>query len=394
VFRRKLAIIVPVLVTLIFGAWTVIIGPLLPNIAGDFGISVEIAGLLLALNFAGALVSVMLGGILADRFGKQQVFAVALGGFAAAAFLFAVGQSFAVIAGACLLGGAMGCSLEGLCGAIFADHDPARRGRNMNLLQIAFSTGAVAALVTTSLLHRYTVPWQTIYLALAWVTALVFLFSLFMRVSPAPADAPISLPIVRRVITDPLLVLLVVAIALYVGAEMGLAQWISRILTLGGSGEATAMLAPALFWGMTGVGRFASGVLCHRFSDLRVLTWLLAGGLLSFLVLLLPFGQWPLWVGTALAGLTFSGVWPLIVSQGSGRYPAYSGTAIALLVVAGNVGGMLFPALVGFPVEGGASWLGILYVGMLFLLLTVTIYLYARLSRAGQSVALPVTNHN
>ena len=378
VSRRTLAIIVPVLTTLLFGSWSVIIGPLLPQIALTFDMKVEIAGVLLAVNYAGAVVSVFIGGILADRYGKKRVMLVALGGFALAIGLFATGQSFPVIAGACLLGGALGGSLEGLCGAVIADYDPSRSGRNMNLLQVAFSLGAVAALVTSSLLNEYGIPWRTVYIVLGAVALPVFLLACFMVVPPAPPAEPISPRIVRRVVTDPMMVLLVVAVAFYVGAEMGLAQWISRILEKAGSKESTAILAAALFWGMTGVGRLASGVLCHYHDGLRVLKWLLAGGLLSFVVLLLPYGQWPLWVGTGLAGLTFSGVWPLIISQGSDRYPAYSGTAVALLVVASTFGAMIFPALMGFPVEQLSPRWGILLTGILFALLAATIARYAR----------------
>jgi fucose permease len=378
VLRRFFAILVPVLTTLIFGSWNVIIGPLLPEIAQTFNMKVEYAGLLLAINFAGAIMSVLVGGILADRYGKKRIFLVAMGGFTVAAYLYAIGNSFAMIAAICLLGGALGGSLEGLCGAIIADADPQHSSRNMNMLQIAFSAGAVLALVLTSLLKKNGVSWRSEYLTLGCVATPIFLLSLFMSVPPAPQDAPISPRIIRRVVTDPLMVLLIVAIAFYVGAEMGLAQWISRILGKGGTGDSTAVLAPALFWGMTGVGRFASGLLCHYHPALRVLKWLLIGGLLSFVVLLLPHGQWPLWIGTGLAGLTFSGVWPLIVSQGSGRYPAYSGTTVALMVVAGNIGGMIFPPLIGFPVERLSPWWGLLFTGLLFIGLTITITLYHR----------------
>lgn len=379
--RRLLTILVPVLTTLIFGSWNVIIGPLLPEVARTFNIKVEIAGILLAINFAGAILSVLVGGILADHYGKKRVFLVAMGGFTLAAFLYAAGHSFAMIAAACLLGGALGGSLEGLCGAIIADVDPEHSGRNMNMLQIAFSAGAVIALVVTSLMKEHGIPWRSVYLVLACGAAPIFLLSQFMVVPKAPSDDPISPRIIRRVVTDPLIVMLIIAIAFYVGSEMGIAQWISRILGKGGVKESTAVLAPALFWGMTGVGRFASGVLCHYHPAVRVLKWLLVGGLLSFVVLLLPHGNTPLWIGTGLAGLTFSGIWPIIVSQASKRYPAYSGTTVALMVVAGNIGGMIFPTLIGFPVERLSPWWGIFFTGLLFVGLILAVDSYSRLTR-------------
>jgi len=378
VLRHRLAIIVPVLTTFLFGCWGGVLGPLLPDIAHTVGLPKDVTGILTTINFAGALVSVVLGGILADRYGKKRVFLVAISGFTAAAILFAAGHTFVVFAGACLLGGALGGSLEGLCGAIIADYDPQSSHRNMNLLQIAFSAGAVVVLVVTSRLHVAGVAWQSVYLILAIASALVLLLALLMRVPPAPPDDLISFTIIRRVILSPYILLLSIAIAFYVGSEMSLAYWIRVLLEKEGSRPAYAILAPGLFWGMTGVGRFISGQLCRRYNGLRVLRVLLVGGLCSYLVLLLPFGQWPLWLGTALAGLTFSGVWPLIVGQGSTHFPAYSGTTVALLVVAGTIGGLIFSAPTGFIIERGSSWLGILFLGVLFSLLSLTVALYSR----------------
>jgi len=207
-----------------------------------------------------------------------------------------------------------------------------------------------------------------------------------MRVPPAPPDKQISFVIIRRVILSPYILLLSIAIGFYVGSEMSLAYWIRVLLEKEGSRPAYAILAPGLFWGMTGVGRFISGQLCRRYSGLRVLRVLLVGGLCSYAVLLLPFGQWPLWVGATLAGLTFSGVWPLIVGQGSTHFPAYSGTTVAVLVVSGTIGGLIFSAPTGFIIERGSSWLGILFLSVLFTLLAATIFIYDRVFHAGKVV--------
>jgi len=391
-----LAIIVPVLTTLVFGAWQVLLGPLLADIAREFGVDIRLAGLLLSVNFAGTLVSVMVGGYLADRYGKKRVFLAALGAFTGAILLFATGHSFTMIAAACLLAGGVGGSLEGLCGAVIADCDPARRDRNLNLLQMAFSAGAVLALVLASRLHALGLHWQTVYFVLGCAAVPVLLLAICMRVPPAPPGEPISLSIVRRVLTHPLILLLALAIALYVGAEMGLAQWITRLLVKAACPPATAMLAPALFWGMTGVGRLISGALCLRYSGLRVLSWLLLGGCAAFAVLLLPPDQRTLWIGTGLAGLAFSGIWPLLVSLASSHFPSYSGTTVALMVVASNVGGMIFPALAGFIIEqqGAAasarlwqhpSWWGIVFFALQFLALVAVCARYVR-ARTGYTV--------
>ncbi len=390
VSRRLLIFIIPVIVTLVFGAWGGIIGPLLPTMAREFGGSVPVYGALILLNFGGAFLAVLLSGVLADHFGKKRVFLVALTGFGAACALIAGARSITDVAAGSLLGGAMGGALEGLCGALIADQDPDHRDRNMNLLQIGYSVGAVLGLLLTGWLPGADTAWRGIYLLFALTIGGCCVAGFFMRVRPAPPGEPISWPVIRQVAGSGPLLLLLVAIALYVGSEMSLAQWISPLLEKKlGYSFSVAVLAPALFWLATGVGRGITGLACRHLSALRLLGWLLVGGLASYVVLLLPVGPWRYWVGSGLAGLTFSGVWPLIVSLGSARHPAHSGTVVAMLVAAGSVGGLVFPWLIGLllwlPHPYAVRWALLAMLG-LFAALAVAIDRYARRLR---EVAVP-----
>lgn len=381
---RLLAIIVPVLTILVFGAYGGILGPLLPALGHDFRVSEEITGLLISATFAGSLLAVTAGGYLADRFGKALLFRITLGGLTLAYLGVALSGSFLIVAIAVFLAGALGGTLEGYCSAIIADHDPlpAHCDRNMNLLQVAFCAGSVIALLLTASLHGGQHIWRLVFLALAGVAGFFWLLSLGMRVPTAPAAAPITLAIARRVLSDPAVLLLAAAICCYVGSEMSLATWISPILERMYHARATGMLGAGVFWLSMGVGRIVIGFLCQRYSGLTVLRWLVVGGLISYLVLLLPVGSWRLWVGVGAAGATFSGIWPLLVSLGSARYPGYSGTVVAMLVSSGTVGGFIFPVLAGFALQAQTPatgiFRGLLLMAAVFALLAVALWRYAR----------------
>jgi len=279
------------------------------------------------------------------------------------------------LAVACLLAGAMSGALEGLCGAVIADLDPGRVNRNMNLLQVAYCAGAVLVLLVSAWMRTSGCDWRLPYFWLAISAGICLLLGLFMRVPPALPAERISLPIARALISDTAILRLALGIALYVGSEMSLAQWISPMLERHFSYTgATAMLGAGLFWLSMGVARVIIGLLCQRYSGTQVLNWLLVGGLLSYVVLLLPVGLWRLWVGVALAGATFSGVWPLIVGIGSTRYPQYSGTTIAVLVASGTVGGMLFPPITGFAIARVSPTGGIMLMAGLYALLALVVW--------------------
>ncbi|MHB9131082.1 MAG: MFS transporter [Armatimonadota bacterium] len=375
---RLFAIIATVLTILVFGAAGCLLGPLLPAIAADFKVPQEIAGLLFAFNFFGSIIAVLVGGYLADRFGKKLLFLCTLGCLVLSYALIARVPTFPLLALACLLAGAMGGTLEGLCGAIIADLDPTRVNRNMNLLQVVFSVGAVGGIVVAALLGKG-VDWRMAYTVLAYAAGAVWLLGVFMYVPPVHSEERMSLQVARRICCDGVIIGLAIAIALYVGSEMSLAWWISPLLKDNyGYQPAAALMGAAVFWATMGVGRVISSMLCHHYPGARVLGWHIAGGLIAYAVLLFAPGPWSLWIGAGVAGFTFSGIWPLIVALGSSRYPAYSGTVVALLVASGTLGGAIFPSLTGFvfkrfPAFFGItpqSW-GIVLIAGLFVLLAV-----------------------
>ncbi|MHB9026441.1 MAG: MFS transporter [Armatimonadota bacterium] len=387
---RFFAVLASVLTILVFGAAGGLLGPLLPAIGKEFNIRLEITGSLLAVTFAGSILAVTAGGYLADRYGKKPLFLIALAGLTLSYALFTVAPSFAVIIVACLLAGALGVALEGLCSAVIADVDPAHSHRNMNLLQVTFSAGAVLSIIASAWMLQHGANWRGAYTILGAAAAASWLVALFMRVPPAPHAETMNPAIAWRVISDRAIVLLALAICFYVGSEMSLAWWISPMLEAHlGYPKYLAMLGAALFWFSMGIGRVLSSILCHYFPGERVLQWHIGGGLFAYGILLLPglahlapqvavvqTGHWPFWVGTGLAGFTFSGVWPLLVSLGNTRYPAYSGTVVAILVSSGTLGGLILPFLTGFILERISLDIGVLVIAAVFALLAVVVHIF------------------
>lgn len=331
---------------LLFGAAGGILGPLLPAIEREFEIDTRWSGLLFSASFAGAVIAIMASGYFADRFGKKRLFLILLAGLALAYAGYEFAPTFAILAIACLLAGALGGAMEGLCSAVVADLDPFRVDRNINLLQVAFCAGAVLAVVVAASLYKQSVSWRALYGLFALLAGLIWLMGLRMQVPSAPAAAPIRLPMAFRMLCDPALLRLAFAICLYVGSEMSLAWLISPIMQkMYDYSELRALWAVGLFWAAMGFSRLGVAMLCHRYSSLVLVRLFILGGACSYVVLLLPAGAWHLWLGIILAGTTFSGIWPLLVSLANARYPAYSGTATAVMVTSGTIGGLVGPYL-------------------------------------------------
>ena len=85
----------------LFAMTLTVTGPLLPAISRSFGLGMAEAGLVFTANFAGFVAFILVGGVLADRWGKKRVLSVALAGFAVSLLLVPLGLQlpFAAMAG-------------------------------------------------------------------------------------------------------------------------------------------------------------------------------------------------------------------------------------------------------------------------------------------------------
>jgi fucose permease len=347
--RRLPAGIVGSLTLLVIG-WTGLLVPsLIRSIKGTFdqtdaGIGVAY----LAYSVAYAAGSI-LGGQLMERVGRRSVLvgAAALHGLGIAGFglapswpVFLLAMIPAGIGAGCLDGGSNGLVLD-----VYREG----RGRAMNLLHVSFSVGALLAPLLIGRAVEAGVTWETVMLAsaapllgLAVAYALVPMPSGRRRADGMVSGAPAR---TARLVSGPL-VLLGVAIASYVAAEIGVSNWLVRYLEP--APLATATLALSLMWAGATVGRLGSSVIADRFDHLRfTFVCVLLMGLAIGLAVAAP--SLPLSIALfALAGVASGPVFPMIVALGGERYPERSAAVGGALVGFAVVGSTIYPPAIGF----------------------------------------------
>jgi fucose permease len=150
---------------------------------------------------------------------------------------------------------------------------------------------------------------------------------------------------IRRLLTGPLL-LLGVAIAAYVGSEVGVSNWLVRFLEP--APLTTATLALSLYWAGLTVGRLVSSAIADRFDHARfTIACLLALAVMLFVAVLAP--SLPLSIAAfALAGVASGPVFPMIVALGGERYPERSAAVGGSLTGMAVVGSTIYPPAMGF----------------------------------------------
>jgi fucose permease len=348
--RRLPAGIVGSLTLLVIG-WTGLLVPsLIRSIKETFDQTDAGIGIVyLAYSVAYALGSVLGGGLM-ERIGRRAVLvgAAALHGIGIAGFglapswpVFVLAMIPAGLGAGCLDGGSNGLVLD-----VYREG----RGRAMNLLHVWFSVGALLAPLAIGRAVEAGVTWEAIMLMSAVpLAALALAYALVpmpsgrrQRFAPTSAAGPAGS---ARLLSGPI-ILLGVAIACYVAAEIGVSNWLVRFLEP--APLATATLALSLMWAGATVGRLLSSAIADRFDHLRftqvciVLMGLAIGAAVAAPTLPLSIALF------TLAGVASGPVFPMIIALGGERFPERSAAVGGTLVGFAVVGSTVYPPAIGF----------------------------------------------
>lgn len=295
------------------------------------------------------------GGALTERLGRRAVLggAVLIHGLGVACLGLAPGWEWFIVAA--VVAGAAAGSLDGGANGLVLDVYREGRGRAMNLLHMSFSVGALTAPLLVGSLVAGGIPWQTVAMGAGLlVSTLVIPYALVpmpsgrrrhadareaerAAVAAGRGDGP-------RLLAGPL-ILLGVAIATYVGSEVGISNWLVRFLEP--APLTTATLALSLYWAGLAVGRLVSSAIADRFDHLRfTIASTLSMAVLVAVAVLAP--TLPLSIAAfALAGVASGPVFPMIVALGGERYPERSAAVGGSLTGLAIVGSTIYPPLMG-----------------------------------------------
>src|SRR6478735_5346434 len=251
--------------SLLLVGWTGLLVPsLIRSIENDFGATDAAIGIFFLVNaiaYAGGSVA---GGLLIERFGRRVILPLAIGLIVVGLVGMASVPTLTAFVAFGIPRGLGGGAIDGGVNGLVLDLYPTSRGRALNLLHLFFSLGALASPLTVGRLLEAGVGWQAIILGTAVVTVpLTILLALTAMPSGRHARVPAA-DGARRVGLALPLVLLAVAIAAYVGSEVGVSNWLVRFLESASVGLATSALA--LFWGCLALGRLVCARLGDRFD--------------------------------------------------------------------------------------------------------------------------------
>jgi fucose permease len=148
--------------------------------------------------------------------------------------------------------------------------------------------------------------------------------------------------------TPVLIFLIAVIFFAFTGAELGFAGWIYTYTTF--QGYANPMMAASInaaFWAALTAGRLISIPLSVKLSSKSILWINFCGAVISLLVIIFfSSSQTLLWLGTICTGFFMGPIFPSLLNDAQGRMHM-SGKITSRFIVAGSLGSMVLPWLMG-----------------------------------------------
>jgi sugar phosphate permease len=327
-----------------------------PAIRDHYDLTLPQTGVVLAAGNFGAIVTLLLWGVIADKIGERAVLAVGELATAAALVWVAYASSFAELVTALAVGGAVGTGVNAASGrAVMSWFDEDERGLALGIRQMAVPLGGGLAAVALPLLNEH-ISLRAAFIGLAVFCAVAAVVAaVLIRMEPAEDHSLLARPL-----RDPRIWRLCIGSFFYVTTQLSLLGFFVLFLhDQRGISTAVAAGALAVTQVLGGIARIAVG----RWSDrirarivpLRRIALAIAAtvGVTAVLTNAPAWVIVPALVVAATFGLSWNGLSFTAAAETAGR--ARSGAAIGLQQTFLSAGAIVAP--IGFAaVVHNVSW--------------------------------------
>ncbi len=359
------------------GAGVAAIGPILPLLADNVGVSIAQISFVFTAQNLGNLIGSVGGGRLFDRFKSHRLMVLALLLVIATLVLIPLIGWFSILLLVLFFFG-LGLGTVDVGGNLnLVWTFKSRVTPYMNALHFSFGLGGIVAPLIISIVMGWTrgslnwALWSLVIFSLPGLAGLALLRSP-ENSSGEPQQGQAN-PEDRK-----LIVLLILLFFLTVGIQSGYSGWIFTYVTeLQIADSAAAAMITSIFWGSLTLGRLLTVPVAKKVPPGKIvlgnclMTLLVLG-----LILIWPVQVWMMWVGTAGLGLATSSIFPTLISFAEARM-VMTGKVTSLFFLGSSLGMMLLPMLLGQIFEfvsGFAMMLTLFITSFLALLFMIGIY--------------------
>jgi MFS transporter, FHS family, glucose/mannose:H+ symporter len=332
------------------GIVNVLTGPLLPTLSARWSLDDTQAGDLFTAQFLASTCGVVLSGMVIPRLGYRTVLVLGLILMAAGVSTLPLGSWLVGIASVVCYGAGFGLTIP-TSNLLVAEANPLRRAAALNLLNFAWSLGAVACPLLVGYFERS----GRTSLFLYSLGACILLVGALLASAPLPQPLPAEIAAGQRTQSLASLLRTPAAIALgtlffvYVGTENAIGGWLASYAKRTVGGPATHWATtPAYFYSALLVGRLFGPIPLRRISEIKLARLGVAAGLLGMTALLTSSTMLSVRVSASVIGLGFSAVYPITIALLANKFGAAATRLGSVMFALAGVGAACMPWIVGF----------------------------------------------
>lgn len=333
-------------------------GPAFPFFQTRYGVDTAGVGLIASAHFLGSAIAPPLAGLALARQSVRRVVVASAAVLIAGLGVLVAAPVWAVAVAGALVGG---LGLGGVSAALNSAY-ASIGNRAVNLVNAVFGLGSILAPLLVAALAP-----ASLALPFAVVAALCALTLLTARVCGVPALQPPALPPAAGGRSGVQVALFAVLIACYVGLESGFGAWAGRHLDSLNYDRAALFISG--YWGGLTLGRVLTGLFGARVRPgALVLVSAAVAAACALTAATLPALAGAAYV---VAGLSLGPVFGSTLAWMTRTLPA---RFIPFLLVAGSVGGIVAPALLGtLSARFGAGSVPVTLLGLALALCLLTL---------------------
>ncbi len=330
--------------------WVMVIGllgPSVPAIVQDLGISYAQAGFLFTLLSLGSLFGSSLGAIASDYVNRKRIFASFCGLFAGGLICMGFAPGYVALCVTVFGFSLFGSPIGSIGQSVMLDMYPDQRSRYLSIQTLFAAVGSFIAPLLVSVNIAGGLAWRWPFLETAALVLLLTSVVLLVKIPNSSADRNSRTPL-TSIMRNPNMIIASVLVFLYVAVDLGFSYWLAEYFSteLGVNMRLSSAAVSVFLVGMMS-SRLATSWLVKRIATKRILLFGLSLASTSLLAFLLTPAVGAKAVFACLYGLGVGPIFPLMVAKASEEYPQQSGAVTGLLFACLSLGGMVFPLLLG-----------------------------------------------
>lgn len=368
--------IAPVLMGFFVMSFVDLVGIGVDRVSLDMSLSATIAQLIPSAAFLWFLLLSVPVGVMQSRLGKHFMLNIGMGVTALGLFIPFFIYSFAtVLIGFAFLG--IGNTIVQVsANPLMVDVVPGnRRSSFLSFSQFVKAIGSMIGAPAAAFFTLKFGDWKLMFLVFGIVSILTVIWLGAVKIEESKQDFEPSLSSSFKLLGNNYILLMVIAIFVVVGVDVGFNSNSGQYLIKHfGIEQIAAESGRSVYFLGRMLGTFAGAIMLTKISSNKFFIWTTLLGILCLILIILVKSTFMAWVLIFLIGFTVANIWPLVFSITIGKFPE-RGNEISGLVMMAISGGAVIPLIIGWISDmiNVATGMSLLILCMIYLFI-VSIY--------------------